>query len=144
MSTAETSKDYFIGYRSLASAWTLRPDGHFFEKSPDLLAAEGKIANVPIMTGDMKDEGTLFSLINTLNTTTDEEFEDYFRTYWWPHITSDQMQRLMELYPNDPVEGSPFDTGLGNTLLQFKRLAALTGDYSFEVSLVSGFHSREG
>ena len=82
----------------------------------------------------MKDEGTLFALITCLNTTTDDEFEDYFRTYWWPHITGDQMQKLMDLYPNDPMEGSPFDTGLANSLFMFKRLSALIGDYSFQVS----------
>lgn len=86
------------------------------------------------MTGNMKDEGTLFALITCLNTTTDDEFEDYFRTYWWPHITGDQMQKLMDLYPNDPTQGSPFDTGLANSLFMFKRLSALIGDYSFQVS----------
>jgi len=51
-------------------------------KSPDKLIAEGNIANVPIMYGDLKDEGTLFSLVNSLNTTTDEDVIDYFKTYW--------------------------------------------------------------
>lgn len=82
----------------------------------------------------MADEGTLFSLINFLNTTTDDEFEDYFKTYWWPSVSSDQTQRLMEFYPEDPTRGSPFNTNLLYAVpRQFKRLAALIGDYSFQV-----------
>ncbi|KAJ7717346.1 hypothetical protein B0H16DRAFT_1740638 [Mycena metata] len=64
------------------------------------------------MTRDDDDEGTLFSLSNT-NITTDEEF-------------------IATLYPDDPTQGSPFDTGLANQLTpQFKRLAAFQGDYLF-------------
>ncbi|RDW60637.1 carboxylic ester hydrolase-37 [Coleophoma cylindrospora] len=125
--------NFLLGYRSLASAWTIRPDGKFLTESPDKLVAEGKIANVPVMYGDMRDEGTLFSLINSLNTTTTEEVIDYFSTYWWPNVTQAQMDKLMELYPEDPSAGSPFGTGVLNQLgPQFKRIAALTGDYSFQ------------
>lgn len=81
----------------------------------------------------MKDEGTPFALVNSLNTTTTEQFKDYFRRMWWPMATSDQIDCLAELYPNDPSAGSPFDTGNANAINpQYKRLAALIGDYSFE------------
>lgn len=103
--------------------------------SPDRLVAAGKVANVPILYGDMRDEGTLFSLINSQNITTTEEVKDYFKTYWWPSISEEQLDRLMELYPQDPTKGSPFGTGLQYALPpQYKRIAALTGDYSFQVS----------
>lgn len=81
----------------------------------------------------MKDEGTLFSLVNSLNTTTTDDFKDYFHSIWWPMATSEEMDRLAELYPQDPTAGSPFDTGILNSITpQFNRIAALTGDYSFE------------
>lgn len=125
------SVNFLLGYRSLASAWTLRPDGHFLTKSPDILVSEGKIANVPLMYGDVADEGTLFSLVNSLNTTTTEEVKDYFKTYWWPDITEEQLDRLMELYPT-----SDEDTTLVQALVkpgpQFKRISDITGDYSFQ------------
>ena len=87
------------------------------------------------MIGDMKDEGTLFSLVTQLNVTTDQSFKEYFQNIWWPNATDAQLARLMELYPADPTQGSPFDTGLANAITpQYKRLAALIGDYSFQVS----------
>lgn len=124
---------YFVGYHSLQSTWAPRPDGTFLTKSPHTLVEEGKIANVSLIIGDMKDEGTLFSLINSLNTTTTDEFKDYFNSIWWPMASSDEIDRLAELYPEDPTAGSPFDTGILNSIApQYKRIAALTGDYSFE------------
>ncbi|KAH0593279.1 hypothetical protein MHUMG1_09001 [Metarhizium humberi] len=128
-----TRKDSLIGFRSLASAWTLRPDGKFFPQSPDKLAAAGRIANVPVLYGDMRDEGTLFSLINQLNLTTTADIKEYFKTYWWPAVTEQQLNRLMELYPQDPTKGSPYGTGLLYAIPpQYKRLSSLIGDYSFE------------
>lgn len=116
----------FFGFRSLASAWTLRPDGKFLTESPDKLVAAGKIANVPILYGDMENEGTLFSLINPVNLTTTELVKDYFKTYWWPKVTEQQLDRLMELYPTQ-IENFP-----ASPLPQYERLSALIGDYSFE------------
>lgn len=128
-----TVNNFLLGFRSLASAWTVRPDGQFIADSPDQLVAAGKIANVPIMYGDMRDEGTLFSLTNQLNITTTELVKDYFKTYWWPNMTEAQLDRLMEEYPEDPTQGSPFGTGLLYAIpSQYKRLAAINGDYSFE------------
>ncbi|KAL5335517.1 Alpha/Beta hydrolase protein [Aspergillus crustosus] len=121
----------FIGHNSLAMPWIPRPEAG--GSSPHKLASEGKIANVPIMIGDVKDEGTLFSLINQLNVTTDDDFMEYFQSIWWPGASEAQLAQLMELYPADPAKGSPFDTGLANAITpQFKRLAALIGDYSFQ------------
>lgn len=85
----------------------------------------------------MKDEGTLFSLITQLNVTTDESFKEYFHSIWWPNATDAQLSQLMKLYPADPVQGSPFDTGLANAITpQYKRLSALIGDYSFQVMYI--------
>lgn len=105
--------NYFLeGYRSLASAWTLRPSpkDKLLKASPDVLAAKGQIAQVPLLMGDMKDEGPLFSTVTALNTTTQDEVIDYFKTYWWPKATEAQLNRLMQLYPQDPTKGSPYDT----------------------------------
>lgn len=82
----------------------------------------------------MKDEGTLFSLITQLNVTTDAGFKEYFKTIWWPSASDAQLDQLMTLYPNDATQGSPYDTGILNAITpQYKRLASLIGDYSFQV-----------
>jgi acetylcholinesterase len=53
--------DYSFG-QSLALAWQPRVDGVFITQSPLKLVREGKVANIPFITGDCDDEGTLFSL----------------------------------------------------------------------------------
>lgn len=40
-----------LGPRSLASTWTIRPDGNHLKDSPHRLVTTGKIANVPLMIG---------------------------------------------------------------------------------------------
>lgn len=81
----------------------------------------------------MRDEGTLFSLVNAASVTTEDEVMDYFLTTWWPNATDAQLKQIMTLYPDDQTAGSPFGTDDGNALYrQFKRISAITGDYSFE------------
>lgn len=136
-----------LGPRSLASTWTIRPDGKHLKDSPHRLAAAGKMASVPLVTGDMRDEGTLFSLLAQLETLTDEDFAKYFKDIWWPKATDAEMARLMELYPSDASQGSPFDTGALNAVTpNFKRLAAVVGDFSFQAqrrNLLAHYNTSE-
>jgi acetylcholinesterase len=134
---------FFLGYHSLGGTWTIRPDGNHFKDSPHRLAAAGKFAKVPLMIGDMRDEGTLFSQINQLTILTDSQFKDYFQNEFWPHATDANMAELMQLYPQDPTKGSPYGTGLLNAISpQYKRLASVTGDATFEVSAYSNIPSH--
>lgn len=89
----------------------------------------------------MRDEGTLFSLVAQLMTLNDDDFKQYFQQVWWPNATDEDMQGLMELYVQDPTQGSPYEVDGSNllstvesyaTLPNFKRLASVVGDYSFE------------
>ena len=44
-----------------------------------------------------------------------------------------QFDELFALYPQDPTQGSPFDTGMANAITpQFKRIAAFEGDFTFQ------------
>jgi len=54
--------------QSLALAWLPRVDGVFLTADPQDLVIQGSVANIPFVTGDCDDEGTLFSL-TTLNIT---------------------------------------------------------------------------
>ncbi|KAH8767278.1 carotenoid ester lipase [Diaporthe sp. PMI_573] len=145
--TAVNEEGFALGPRSLASTWTIRPDGKHLKESPHRLAAAGKIASVPLIIGDMRDEGTAFSLLAQLETLTDKDFAKYFKEVWWPKATDAEISRLMELYPPDITQGSPFGTGVLNAVTpNFKRLAAVVGDYSFQAqrrNLLAHYNTSE-
>ncbi|KAJ6554383.1 Alpha/Beta hydrolase protein [Mycena capillaripes] len=109
----------FLSFSSLNLTWRPRVDGDVILEDPLILVSKGLYAKLPIMTGDADDEGTIFSLSNTNIT-------------HFPKSTPAQITEIGKLYPDDPKQGSPFDTGLANQFApQFKRLAAFQGDYYF-------------
>ncbi|KAI0314399.1 carotenoid ester lipase precursor [Amylostereum chailletii] len=121
-----------FSFNSLELAWTPRNDGTFLRDTPMNLVLQGSVANIPFITGDCDDEGTLFSLSNA-NLTTDDEVHDYMSTVYLQGASSSSIDKLLELYPQDPAQGSPFDTGdLNQVTPQFKRLAAIQGDIVFQ------------
>lgn len=123
----------FFSYTSTKVPWYPRPDGTFLKKSPHTLIREGKIANVPYIIGDMKDEGTLFSLVSQLNITSDADFRSFWKDIFFQDLSDEQIQAFTDLYSQNPAEGSPFDTGVMNAIgPQYKRLAAAVGDYTFQ------------
>ncbi|KAH7906742.1 Alpha/Beta hydrolase protein [Hygrophoropsis aurantiaca] len=120
-----------LSYQSLQLAWLPRIDGVFLTKSPAELVDEDSVAQIPFISGNCDDEGTVFSFANS-NVTTDSEFREYITQYWLPTANSSIIDTFMELYPSNITLGSPFDTGSANALTpQFKRLAAFQGDVVF-------------
>ncbi|KAF9552481.1 alpha/beta-hydrolase [Agrocybe pediades] len=104
------------------------------DKSP---VQQGIIANVPIISGDCDDEGTLFSF-STLNIT-------YNILLRGIGVTDAEISQLATLYPSDLTQGSPYDTGVTNTLTpQFKRLASLQGDLTFQAPRRFLLQNRSG
>ncbi|KAJ7101536.1 carotenoid ester lipase precursor [Mycena belliarum] len=129
---AQNASPGIFSYQALVLAWLPRADGTFLSDNPQRLVQQGKVANIPFITGDCDDEGTLFSL-STLNITTDDQFLHYIKTYWLPQTTTAQGATLNSLYPSNLISGSPFDTGLLNNITpQFKRIAAFQGDGVFQ------------
>ncbi|KAG2125805.1 Alpha/Beta hydrolase protein [Suillus clintonianus] len=121
-----------FSYQSLAFVWLPRVDGVFLTANPQDLVLQGSVANIPFITGDCDDEGTLFSL-SSLNITMDSQFQEFLQTYWYPNAPIPAVQQLMEYYPEDITRGSPFNTGPLNALTtQFKRIAAFQGDTVFQ------------
>ncbi|ETW82195.1 Esterase/Lipase [Heterobasidion irregulare TC 32-1] len=119
-------------YQSLNLAWLPRVDGVFLQDRPFNLVQQGSVANIPFITGDCDDEATLFSLSNT-NVTTDQDTKDYMSQVYLAGAPSDEIDQLLDFYPDNVTQGSPFDTGNLNALTpQFKRLAALQGDMVFQ------------
>ncbi|KAJ7167890.1 sterol esterase [Mycena filopes] len=121
----------FLSFRSLDYVWRPYIDGDVVERAPVVSVAEGLYANIPIVSGNTDDEGTLFSL-STLNITTDAEFLGYIRSITLPKVTEEQVAEIGRLYPSDPALGAPFNTGSANQLSpEYKRLAAFQGDLDF-------------
>lgn len=131
---AANSVPGILSYNSVALSYLPRPDGTAFADSPDILVKNGQYTKVPFIIGDQEDEGTLFALFQS-NLTTTEDLVTYFHTLFFPDIDISLVQNLVDVYPDDPTQGSPFRTGiLNNWYPQFKRLAAILGDVSFTLT----------
>ncbi|KAK7458144.1 hypothetical protein VKT23_010052 [Stygiomarasmius scandens] len=133
-----------FSYQSLKLAWLPRADGVFLTDNPQRLVQQGKIANIPIISGDCDDEGTLFSF-STLNITTEAEIREYLKTVILPTISNNDLDALLEAYPQDITQGSPFNTGFLNVITpQFKRIAAFQGDVVFQAPRRFFFENLDG
>ncbi|KAI0699613.1 carotenoid ester lipase precursor [Cerioporus squamosus] len=131
LSAAASKIQNGLGYSGVATVYMPRTDGVFLMEPPQQLALSGQVANVPYIIGDVKDEGTLFSL-GSFNVTTDDEFASYISQEWFPGSTVSEMNTLLKLYSSDPAAGSPFDTGNANAFTpQYKRIAGVQGDWGF-------------
>ncbi|KAF8883776.1 carotenoid ester lipase precursor [Gymnopilus junonius] len=122
-----------FAYQSLNLAWLPRTDGIFLTDNPQRLVQQGKVANIPYITGErLRRRRDPFSL-STLNVTTDTQLLNYVKTNFFPDVTEDDLAQFAELYPADITQGSPFDTGILNAITpQFKRIAAFQGDGVFQ------------
>lgn len=58
---AVTPLPNLFGYQGLDTPWAPAADGVFLVGPPQHLVLAGSVANVPIMTGDALDEGTIFA-----------------------------------------------------------------------------------
>ncbi|KAH9970751.1 Alpha/Beta hydrolase protein [Lactifluus volemus] len=134
----------FLGYQSVAVAWQPRVDGVFLTHSPQKLVLDGKVADIPFITGDCDDEGTMFAL-SSLNITTSADLHEYIATIILPDARREEIDKLLMLYPQDITQGSPFDTGEQNAITpQFKRNAAILGDIVFQAPRRFFLQQRSG
>ncbi|KAG5734615.1 Lipase 1 [Termitomyces sp. T112] len=135
LKAAQNASPGIFAYQSLSLVWLPREDGVFLTENPQQLVLDGKVANVPFITGDCDDEGTVFSL-STLNITTTSELETYITTVFLPglsNVSMDVIRPIETLYPEDLTQGSPFNTGILNAITpQFKRISAFMGDIVFQ------------
>jgi triacylglycerol lipase len=87
-----------------------------------------------MIIGDQEDEGTIFSLFQA-NVTTTQDLVTYLTTIYFHDATTAVIEGLLDTYPDDIIEGSPFRTGLLNELYpQYKRIAAILGDLVFTLT----------
>lgn len=120
-----------FSYKCLSLTWPITVDGDFLSDSPISLVQAGSVARVPVLIGNTEDEGTLFAL-GVTNITTDAQAREYVGEKCMKGAPDFEVDKVMSLYPSDPTQGAPFNTGERNQLSpQFKRLAALFGDMAF-------------
>ena len=137
-----TAKKYGPAFVYGLSAWTLDSaellpgpsiDGDVIPDSPHLLLEQGLFARKPFISGNNLDEGTLFTPMTISNDSAIERFWSLFEpSNQDPNITTG----LINMYPDDPIQGSPFDTGNDTFGLSpsFKKLAAMLNDVMFQSS----------
>ncbi|CAD6887433.1 unnamed protein product [Tilletia controversa] len=124
-------------------------DGDFFPDSPNSLVRSGKFADVPILIGNMNDEGTLFAPTTRSGPAAFEKFaRGFLQTNTTPSTQVNPVfQNLTKLYPDDLPQGSPYlnaptkvSQGITNgsdpffatpVKNQYKRLSSLLGDVTF-------------
>ncbi|KAF8993117.1 extracellular triacylglycerol lipase precursor [Hymenopellis radicata] len=109
------------------------PDG-LFPDYPSRLFSQGKFARIPFIAGTNLDEGTTF-VRKTINLTEAEEKAYFAANFSPPGLPDDVVDRLFELYPDDPALGSP--TIRGMRLSAYQRPSngwrlSVTGDISFQ------------
>ncbi|KAF7332685.1 Carotenoid ester lipase precursor [Mycena kentingensis (nom. inval.)] len=104
-----------FSYASLNLAFRPWTDGEVISREPLLSVVGKKYARVPFISGDADDEGTIFAF-STTNITTDAEFNGYIKSQFFFDFTSDEIAKVATLYPQDPAQGAPFDTGSANAI----------------------------
>lgn len=110
--------------------FTPRTDGTFLTDDPFTLFKQNKVAPVPIISGNMEDEGSLFALL-TLNATNTQETTGWLN-YFLPDVPPSTIQTILSLYPDEVSDGCPFHTGRKNALnSQYKRFGAMITDLMF-------------
>ncbi|KAK7023326.1 carboxylic ester hydrolase [Favolaschia claudopus] len=115
-------------YQSVNLVWGPHVDGDVVERDAWSSIRRGMYAKIPMMATVCDDEGTLFSL-STVNITTSDQFLDYVQTNFLHNASAAEMTEMARLYPDDPTQGSPFDTGTANVAgPEYKRTAAFMGD----------------
>ncbi|GAM84708.1 hypothetical protein ANO11243_027080 [Dothideomycetidae sp. 11243] len=133
--SAVNSLPGIFSYQGLDLSYLPRPDpaNSFFSQSPDDATLAGKYAKLPLIIGDQEDEGTLFSLAQ-FNITNTAQLITYLQSFF-PVSGAAQVPGLVATYPDNPIYGSPFRTGvLYNIYPEFKRLAAILGDVTFTLT----------
>jgi len=114
-------------------------DGYFHDRTPSESVSAGRLAFVPIIAGNVLDEGTSAAPTNLEG---EPDLEAYLAHYviqgnFTTFLPS--LNNALSLYPDDPAQGSPYDPiGASPTdrfygpTNQYKRISSLLGDTVFQ------------
>lgn len=112
------------------TTWAPRPDGVLWEGNSYVNTEENGLPNIPIISGNQEDEGTLISLfyLTMSSEATDAKLSMLFDS------GGERFKNFLGMYPDIPSDGAPFRTGDKNVLWpNFKRLSALLTDIIFTI-----------
>ncbi|KAI1419730.1 alpha/beta-hydrolase [Xylaria sp. FL1777] len=109
--------------------WYPTVDGDVIPAYPTELLLQGRFAHVPHLYGTNSDEGTDNAPVGVINT--DADLRAYLLHDTGFGFPASTVSRIMQLYPDDPAQGIPLDTGaerFADKGYQYKRVAAIVGD----------------
>ncbi|KAK7940792.1 alpha/beta-hydrolase [Apiospora aurea] len=128
--------DYDTLYPFMASSKVGGPgfyptvDGDIIPNYPTELLHSGRFADIPHLYGTNSDEGTDNAPKGPMNT--DADLRDYLEHGAGFGFPASAVGRILELYPDDPAQGIPLNTGAERFAdaggWQYKRVAAIVGD----------------
>lgn len=116
--------------------WYPVVDGDIIPDYPTELLHSGRFAHMPHLYGTNSDEGTdnapAGGVINT-----DTQLHDFLTGSTGFGFPDAVVQNIMQLYPDDPAQGIPLNTGderFADQGVQFKRIAAIMGDVFYHAT----------
>ncbi|KAI2616547.1 alpha/beta-hydrolase [Hypoxylon sp. NC1633] len=127
--------DYDVLYPYLNSSIVGGPgfyptvDGDVIPNFPSELLRAGRFAHVPHLYGTTSDEGTDNAPVGIINT--DADLRSFLLLQTGFDFPASTIDGILELYPDDPTQGVPIDTGeerFADKGWQYKRTAAIIGD----------------
>ncbi|KXN82865.1 Lipase 2 [Leucoagaricus sp. SymC.cos] len=114
---------------------TIDGPGGLYPDLPSRVFTQGKWSKIPFISGTNLDEGTAFTFPSIDSET---QIRDTLIANFSPPAVSEfrlesTIDKILQLYPDIPALGSPFNTGNDTFGLstQFKRAAAILGDTAF-------------
>ncbi|KAJ7637237.1 extracellular triacylglycerol lipase precursor [Mycena polygramma] len=111
------------------------PEG-LLPELPSVLMEKGNFARIPFIAGTNLDQGTYFTTPLVNSTAFIESY--LIANYTTPTVSATKLktaiEKLLQLYPDVPALGSPYNTGNETFGLssQFKRFSAMMGDLWFQ------------
>lgn len=131
----KTIYPFLISSNIEGPGWYPTVDGDVIPDFPTVLLKRGQFAHIPHLYGCNSDEGTDNAPVGVIDTDSDlREYLLYGTGFQFPNST---VSKIMELYPDDPTQGVPINTGdrrFANKGYQYKRVAAIVGDVFYHAT----------
>ena len=116
--------------------WYPTVDGDVIPDYPTELLHSGRFAHIPHLYGTNSDEGTDNAPAGGQINTTQQLF-NYLKTSTGFGFPDSVITNILELYPDDPSQGIPLNTGserFAEQGVQYKRAAAIIGDVFYHAT----------